>query len=209
MGEALLVKAGAGGSGSSGGGSSGGAGNSTIITSNGYYVVGASGNYRINAVGGGGGNAWYANNWGGWGASGFFNTATVYLNSGENILVTIGKQGSDGSGYHQDQDPDWPDDGYENTIANSGTNGGITSFGSWVSANGGSGGIGHWDKEYANGKTKSNNGKNGNSGYNNAGGTLYTDNGFGVWNTSGTGHTNILSYGSRGNDGMVSIIYLG
>lgn len=111
--------------------------NNTFITSNQYYTVEKSGNYFIELVGGGGGGWRYAgrahtnsmtNSWVFWsnvqswagGGSGFINNDTIFLNKGEEVYVTIGRYGNAGS-----------------SNSNKPTSGGITSFGEYLSANGG------------------------------------------------------------------------
>ena len=142
MGEAILVKLAV---------ADGGANMSGIPTegkfeSNIQYKCTRSGRYWISCVGGGGGGGagwtgaktfseWIdgmdhgqgkykanANAWGSGGGSGYVTQAICNLNEGETYQITIGDGGT------------W-------STASNGTNGGVTSFGALLSANGGTGGI--------------------------------------------------------------------
>lgn len=133
MGEAILFKA------LSGGGSGGNSSGKELyyFTINTVYTVPRTGNYRITCIGGGGGGGeWcsdvsdkfdygmyyiYANYAHG-GGSGYWNTKIFTLPEGSQYNITIGAGGA--AEYY--------------TIDGPG-NGGITSFGNIISANGGSG----------------------------------------------------------------------
>ena len=127
MGNAILVKAGSGG-GSGGSGAALSSSTMTILAVNTIYACPAAGNYWITCIGGGGGGGkgWYEDEdgWeygGGGGGSGYLNQKLVSLSAGEKVQVTIGAGGG------------W-------TNNRPGSTGGTTTFGSYLSASGGTGG---------------------------------------------------------------------
>lgn len=132
LGEALLIKAGS-------GGSSGGEGAATegIFSSNGKYICTRTGNYYITCIGGGGSGGYGSYNVtansstreydyilinGGCAGSGFVKSNVIHMNAGDIITMTIGAGGA------------------RRTTTGNGSSGGTTSFGSLLSANGGEGG---------------------------------------------------------------------
>ena len=129
MSEAIIAR----GGGSNGGGQQTIVNDAYIIT-NQMYTIPATGNYLITCVGGGAGgsdsyvfrrhesegfewNNWYARGGNG-GGSGNVNSKQIYLNANTAVRVSIGSGGKKGT---------------------SGASGGTTSFGSYISASGGSG----------------------------------------------------------------------
>ena len=88
----------------------------TMIVSNGYYNCTKTGNYWVEIAGGGSGAA--SGMFCSGGGSGYLNNRRILLNKGDSIYVTIGSGGA----------------GNRNISGSGGT----TSFGSYLSANGGS-----------------------------------------------------------------------
>ena len=117
-----------------------GSNGNTLFTSNGMFNPPKTGNYAVIAIGGGGGGGGshsyttmqgssYSYKGGG-GASGFINQKTVYLQKGIIVQINIGIGGNAGIGGYSESD-----------YGTNGNTGGTTTFGSYLSANGGGGGI--------------------------------------------------------------------
>lgn len=100
-----------------------------FIGSSGYYNCTKSGNYWVEICGGGGaGSTKNAGSWtGDGGRRGKINNGSVYLNKGDSIYVYLGEGGIGSSSFVD------------------GNSGGTSSFGSYLSAVGGSGGTFYWD----------------------------------------------------------------
>lgn len=112
---------------------------SMLFTSNGYFEAPKTGTYQVICFGGGGGggnslvDSYWGYTWfGGGGGSGYLNSASVNLNKGDIVQVTVGDGGIRYSGS------------LDNKSVRS-NSGGTSSFGSYVSAPGGQGGqCGSW-----------------------------------------------------------------
>lgn len=215
MGESLIVRKGGGGS-----SSSGNIFRTEIITINTNWVVPKSKNQsftvRIFGGGGAGGNI---STGGGGGGGGWMNSSILNLNAGDIISINLGKVGS----------------GFVSGSWNSnGSTGGSSFFGSYLSANGGEGGIssnggnggsgsgagnqwgngGHGYQFGGNGgivafydtNVGNNTGATGGGGYGGNGGSIGTGSKHGEFAAGGAGGYD-ETYGSPGNGGGRYLYY--
>ncbi len=141
---------------------------SLLFTSNGSFVVpvGVTA-VKVLVVGGGGGGA--CGHQGG-GGSGYVASNLINVISGQSISITVGTGGAGGT-----------------TNGSTSSNGTSSSFGSYLTANGGYG------TQYSGGNGGSGGGGAGNSGYGGAGGTGGLNGYSGAWTGGGTGQGNYTS----------------
>lgn len=188
------------------------AANITRIIANGQYTCTKTGTYRVICVGAGGGGGGYGTSqhaggsastflrWGAGGGSGYINEMTVFLNRGDSIPVTVGAGGSGGPYAINYNSP--------GKAALYGGTGGTTSFGTYLSATGGTGGNTGLAGSNSVGGIGANNGM-GQEGYSNRvfakGGFLYFGQDDFLVKTSKDNDRYVFSsYGSGGNGSNVS-----
>ena len=182
-------------------------------TINGHYICTRDGNYLVQCLGGGGGGgSFYIYNGGSstgyqgmWaGSGGSLSNLNIYMNRGDAIPITIGYGGLAGNGTTT-----W---GSANFAGNTG---GTTSFGTYLSATGGSGAnsVGNWPYNTStNTSTQPRNNT-----YIDSSGLLYSTNANGTnvttYGQGGKGGygwigTSGLHSGGNGKDGVIVIRYL-
>lgn len=115
-----------------------------VYTNNGVFKAPFTGNYLVSCVGGGGGggggcrNIWNSSQvyYGAGGSRGGFSSGNVWLNQGDEVMMTMGSGGSAGTNNTTVVS--------YNSRGTSGSAGSTTTFGSYKSAAGGSGGSYSW-----------------------------------------------------------------